>query len=69
MFCAAAFSAHLMAAIKEIQDFENMCNSLPEAEASKMRELRRKTIAEKREHQRKLEIAREGRSLNFWGQR
>lgn len=54
---------------KEQKNFEALCNSLPNEEAEKLRAERKKTREENLKHQRALEIAREGRSLNFWGER
>ncbi len=61
------------AAEKERKAFEAMCDSLPKKETDKLR-AERKTEQKKRseiyeQHQRDLAVAREGRSLNFWGSR
>lgn len=55
--------------IVEREAFEKMCESLPASSAEFLRLARKDREKEEIEHIRKLEIAREGRSLNFWGDR
>lgn len=55
--------------LKEQEAFNKMCDSLPKERSNALRETRRKQWQEELEHNCKLEIAREGRSLNFWGNR
>ncbi len=55
--------------IEEVKAFNELCDSLPKEEADKLREERSKRIESEQQHRRNLEVAREGRSLNFWGNR
>lgn len=54
---------------REKQAFKNLCNSLPPDVVSDLRSKRKKQTDQLLQHYRDLEIAREGRSLNFWGNR
>lgn len=54
---------------EEAKRFEELCKSLPQEQADKLRLDRKKRQEENLQHQRNLEVAREGRSLNFWGDR
>ena len=49
-------------------EFEDLCASLPPDEADALRSKKREEWRDEKEHQRKLEIARAGRTRNFWGQ-
>ena len=44
-----------------------MQSDLPEETKQAIMKARRKAIKRQTKHNRKLQIAREGRSLNFWG--
>ena len=70
---AGSFQAAAQAAEKERKDFEKFCDSLPKEDADKLRSERKAGQKKRREvyeqHQRDLDVAREGRSLNFWGNR
>ena len=61
--------AALKAYQKEARLFDDMCKSLPQEQADKLRMERKKQREENLQHLRNLEVAREGRSLNFWGNR
>lgn len=54
--------------IEEQKRFEALCKKFPE-KAETLRAERKKRQDEELQHQRNLEVAREGRSLNFWGNR
>ena len=49
--------------------FKKFCDSIPKDEADRLRAERRARRDTELAHQRALEVAREGRSLNFWGNR
>lgn len=49
--------------------FEETCKSLPPEMEQELRRDRQKRQEDNMQHQRNLEVAREGRSLNFWGNR
>lgn len=54
---------------KEAIRFDIYCKSLPPEQAEKLQAERKKQREEELQHQRNLEVAREGRSKNFWGDR
>jgi hypothetical protein len=54
---------------KEAKRFDEFCKTLPIEQANKLIAERDRKIADVLKHQRALEVAREGRSLNFWGNR
>lgn len=49
--------------------FDALCKSLPEEMANQLKADRQKRMDESEQHRKNLEVAREGRSLNFWGNR
>lgn len=49
--------------------FNDMLNSLLKEQSREMRYIRALRMEDQAKHQKDLEIAREGRSLNFWGNR
>jgi len=51
----------------EKKAFKQLCDSLPKDEADKLKSARSARRDAELAHQRALEVAREGRSLNFWG--
>lgn len=53
----------------EARRFYEHCKSLPPEQAQRLQAERDKQRQEDIQHQRNLEVAREGRSLNFWGER
>ena len=61
--------ATLKAYQEEARIFEEMCKTLPDDIVATLVADRKKRQEEARQHQRNLEVAREGRSLNFWGNR
>ena len=61
--------ATLKACQEEARRFEEMCKTLPDDVVASLRADRKKRYEENLQHQRNLEVAREGRSLNFWGDR
>ena len=65
----SSMMAELEAYRKDALRFNAIRKSLPIEEANKLREERRKDMEGRLKHQRALEIAREGRPLNFWGNR
>ena len=69
MFGSSIAIAQAICSINEFNEFEKMCDSLPENVAKEFRAARQAERLHEREHREKLEIAREGRSLNFWGNR
>jgi hypothetical protein len=56
-------------ALTEEKAFRDMCASLPEKEAKNLIKQRDKRRRHAIKHQEKLEIAKAGRSKNFWGSR
>ena len=69
LFDVTSAFAYVKAYQEEARRFEEMCKSLPPHIAESLRAERKKQRDEKLQHQRNLEVAREGRSLNFWGNR
>lgn len=69
MFMTEVFAAQIMTIVEEQMNFDKMCEALPPDEIDRLRGLRTKERAEIDAHQRNLEVARAGRSLNFWGNR
>ena len=61
--------SYLKAYQEEANRFDDYCKTLPIEEANKLRAERNRQREETLKHQRALEVAREGRSLNFWGDR
>ena len=64
-----AVATTLKAYQEEARIFEEMCKTLPDDIVASLMADRKKRQEEARQHQRNLEVAREGRSLNFWGHR
>ena len=68
-FCIVNAVAALKAYQEEAKRFDELCKSLPQEQADKLKMERKKQREENLQHLRNLEVAREGRSLNFWGDR
>jgi hypothetical protein len=69
MFFAGMAVTAFMMALEEKKQFDAMCETLsPEDKAMAIAaRIRRQQIEQ--QHARNMEVAREGRSLNFWGNR
>lgn len=61
--------AQMQAYAHEQQQLSKLRKALPPEEFAKIMKARKKARKKEAKHQRKLAIAREGRSLNFWGNR
>lgn len=57
----------VVATIEENRLFDEYCDSLPETEAKKIKADRARVKSLELEHQRRIEIVKQSRSLNFWG--
>ena len=68
-FAAVQLVVSLKAYQEEARIFDELCKSLPPDVVVALREARKKRQEEALQHQKNLEVAREGRSLNFWGNR
>lgn len=69
MFGIELAVATAMRSIQDAQDEQKIIQSLPPDLAKKLLKKRAKQRRRIQKHQEKLAIAREGRSLNFWGDR
>lgn len=69
MFGFEAVMYSMIVEIKIRETREAYINSLPADKQEIARERDRQARKERLKHERKLEIAREGRPLNFWGNR
>ena len=54
---------------EEARRFDELCKSLPQEQADQLKAERKKQREENLQHMRNIEVAREGRSKNFWGSR
>ena len=54
---------------REARMFNELCKTLPGEQAEELMRERKKRRDEELKHSRNLEVARESRSLNFWGNR
>jgi hypothetical protein len=66
---ATAFAQAFQEAVAEKEAFEEYVRQLPPDEAAAARAERARKQRAVERHRRALEIAREGRPLNFWGHR
>ncbi len=69
MFASTGVATAMNAVNAERKAFKSFCDSLPKDEADKLKAVRMARRDTELAHQRALEVAREGRSLNFWGNR
>lgn len=59
--------SHIAVLIAEQKAFNELCNSLPKDEADMLRKKRRKRLRKVQKQRNRIEIAKAGRSRNFWG--
>ena len=61
--------AQLKVELSEREAFKKLCKTLPKEQSDFIKATRIAHQKEQLEHYRNLEVARESRSLNFWGSR
>lgn len=69
MFGISDILCSLKATIIEAEQFADLCKSLPKHVSEDMISERKKRREAELQHHRNMEVAREGRALNFWGNR
>lgn len=69
MFGIEVCVASVLWAVEENKQFELKCSLLPKDEADKLRAERKARFELESQRRHELAVAREGRSLNFWGNR
>lgn len=73
MFGIVPYTIEAVSCLKAYQEeakrFHELCKTLPEDKANELKALRKRQQEENLKHQRALEVARESRTLNFWGER